>query len=127
MACCKKFDKFLSIEHTNRAEYSIRFEKMIEPGILSIMDLNIMQSVNKEATDDVMPMELRLLSLKDEEFIFDKCVFDETNLNEPCPTQINVEYSKFVYSPLRAATIQWPYYAISGIGNFILVVNAYDP
>ena len=77
MACCKKFDKFLSIEHTNRTDYSVRFEKMIEPGILSIMDLNIMKSAEKDATDDIRPMELRLLSLKDEEFTIAKCTFDE--------------------------------------------------
>lgn len=50
---------------------------MIEPGILSVMDLNIIKSPEKEETDDVKPIEVRMLSLKDEEFTMDKCTFDE--------------------------------------------------
>lgn len=40
--------------------------------------------------------------------------------------QINDEYVNFIYSPLRAYSVQWPYVCLSGLANFVLIVNAYD-
>lgn len=39
---------------------------------------------------------------------------------------MNDESVYFVYSPLRAYSVQWPYVALSGLANFVLIVNAYD-
>lgn len=41
-------------------------------------------------------------------------------------TQKNQVYSNYIFSPLRAASTSWPFFAISAIGNYILVVNAYN-
>jgi hypothetical protein len=40
--------------------------------------------------------------------------------------QVNDEYVYFIYSPLRAFSAQWPYVVLSGLANFVLIVNAYD-
>ena len=36
-------------------------------------------------------------------------------------------YFNYIFSPLRAASTSWPFFAISAIGNYIIIINAYDP
>lgn len=96
--------------------------------------------------------------MRDDEFILDKCDFDEIekpeDKNAPKSPkkkdadklrrqslkkkggspfennkeyiQINDEYLYFIFSPLRAYSMQWPYVALSGLSNYVLIVNAYD-
>ena len=35
-------------------------------------------------------------------------------------------YYNYIYSPLRAFSICWPFIAFSGLGNYILLINAYE-
>jgi hypothetical protein len=82
-------------------------------------------------------MEVRMITLKGDEFQLDKATYDEcldnvtieNSIGDQDPmklTQKNQIYSNYIFSPLRAASTSWPFFAISAIGNFILVVNAYD-
>lgn len=68
----------------------------------------------------------------------DKCTYDDCSVESPdlgllpqikAPRhfiQQNEEYFNYIYSPLRAFSICWPYIAFSGLGKFILLVNAYE-
>ena len=38
---CQDYDKYLSVEHSQRDEFSVRFDRMNEPGIMKIFDFHI--------------------------------------------------------------------------------------
>jgi hypothetical protein len=40
--------------------------------------------------------------------------------------QNNIEYYNYLYAPLRGTSIAWPYITISGLGNIILIMNAFE-
>jgi hypothetical protein len=40
--------------------------------------------------------------------------------------QENAKYSTYIYSPLRAFSISWPYFALSAIGNYIIIADAFN-
>jgi hypothetical protein len=65
-----------------RDEFSVRFAKSIEPGIIKVFDFNIQDNPAKIGSDpDVVAKEIRVLSLKDTEFMLDKCNYDDCRIN----------------------------------------------
>jgi len=42
-----------------------------------------------------------------------------------CVTQVFIKKS-YIYSSVRAFSINWPYVAFSGLENYILLVNLFD-
>ena len=38
---CQEFDKFLSVEHSNRFKFAPRFQRLLEPGIIKIFDFHL--------------------------------------------------------------------------------------
>jgi hypothetical protein len=40
--------------------------------------------------------------------------------------QKNEVYNNYIFSPLRAFSMCWPFIAFSGLGNYILLINAYE-
>ena len=76
---CQEFDKHLSVEHSNRESFDVRFTRLIEPGVLKVFDLHL-KTVGKPYTKDGFrgqKKEIRVLSLRDDEFILVKCGYDE--------------------------------------------------
>jgi hypothetical protein len=146
----QEFDKYLSVEHSNRESFDIRFARLIEPGVIRIFDFHIKTIGKLKDGKKGFKKEIRVVSMRDDEFILDKCGYDEiakapsTNLKGSSPTrgsvhikfgkqaylkeyeQTNDEYLYFIYSPLRAFSVQWPYVCLSGLANYVLIVNAYD-
>ena len=45
---------------------------------------------------------------------------------EAAVPQKDVEYFNYIFSPLRAASVAWPYIIITGIGNIVLIMNAFE-
>ena len=58
----------------------IVFEKSIEPEIIQIFDFNIMDALeqNVNYTDSSSTREIRMLSRKDQEFMLDKAIYQES-------------------------------------------------
>ena len=46
MLASQGYDKHLSVEHTLRDDFSVRFHKSIEPGIIKIFDFNLQLDPN---------------------------------------------------------------------------------
>lgn len=88
---------------------------------------------------------MRLLSCKDDEFLFDKAIYTEEHyVKDDCNSSIgqnnfkeriinlnvcvqkDIEYFYYVYNPIRAFSINWPYVAFAGLGNHLMIVNAFD-
>ena len=38
---CQEFDKYLSVEHSNRESFDSRFQRLLEPGVLRIFDFHL--------------------------------------------------------------------------------------
>jgi hypothetical protein len=70
--------------------------------------------------------------------MLDKCSYDDCQMEDDnniitmLPqinkefkfVQKNEEYFNYIFSPLRAFSMCWPFIAFSGLGNFILLINA---
>ena len=143
MLASQSYDKYLSVEHTLRDEFSVRFNKSIEPGIIKIFDFNLQLAPNASNDDpNIQKKEIRILSNKDTEFMLDKCSYEDVR-EDPISTsgllpeinprmqrynyvQKNEVYNNYIFSPLRAFSMCWPFIAFSGLGNYILLINAYE-
>jgi hypothetical protein len=40
--------------------------------------------------------------------------------------QRGIHYYTYIFSPLRATSIAWPYIVITGLGNIVLIMNAFQ-
>jgi hypothetical protein len=126
-----------------RDDFSVRFQKSIEPGIIKIFDFNLQNNPDVRNKDpNIVAKEIRILSLKDTEFMLDKCTYDDCKVNSQDDQmfpdivkssnkkhkyeQKNEIYYNYIYSPLRAFSMCWPFIAFSGLGNFIILINAYE-
>ena len=77
----KEYDRYLSCEHSRRDDIQVRFERDIQPGIIQIFDFHIMDSIDQTTlSENQVRKEIRILSVKDDEFLFDKAIFTEENL-----------------------------------------------
>jgi hypothetical protein len=81
---------------------------------------------------------------KDQEFQLDKATYKESYDVNPIYTnnstlnivdtfvpkmihsQYEIEYFNYIFSPLRATSIAWPYICITGLGNIVLIMNAFE-
>ena len=74
--------------------------------------------------------EIRIVSLKDDEFLFTRAEFDDVmekdDEGKAQWIQKNIQYFEYIFTPVRAFSINWPYVAFSGLGNYLLIVNAFD-
>ena len=60
---------------------SIEFKRDVEPGIIKIFDMSI---IYKDGKDNVLnndKNEIRMMSLRDDEFMFDKVTYNEELFN----------------------------------------------
>lgn len=69
---CEEYDGSISVCHTNRKKVRLRFRRSIEPGIITVFDFNICKGEPQNG------QEIRILSLKDDEFLLDKICYEET-------------------------------------------------
>ena len=61
MLASQGYDKYLSVEHTLRDEFSVRFNKSIEPGIIKIFDFNLQLAPNASNDDpNIQKKEIRI-------------------------------------------------------------------
>ena len=74
------FDQGITVRHTSKEMKEIVFEKSIEPEIIQIFDFNIMDALeqNVNYTDSSSTREIRMLSRKDQEFMLDKAIYQES-------------------------------------------------
>jgi len=68
--------------------------------------------------------------MRDDEFLFTRSEYEDTlDVGEDGKevwVQSNIQYFEYIYTPIRAFSINWPYVAFSGLGNFLIIVNAFD-
>ena len=83
--------------------------------------------------ENINKCEIRLLSLKDGHFQLDKAVFDECDKNtleketkKRESKERNIEYFSYLYSSMTAFSFNWPFVAFSGLGNTLVVLNAFN-
>ena len=65
----KEYDTNLDVQSSKRSEFSIAIPREVEPGIIKIFDFDI-QNVDEQ-------MELRVLSLDDDDFNYDRVTYLE--------------------------------------------------
>ena len=68
---CQEFDKYLSVEHSNRESFDIRFARLIEPGVIRIFDFHIKTIGKLKDGKKGFKKEIRVVSMRDDEFILD--------------------------------------------------------
>jgi len=79
-----------------------------------------------------------MLMMRDDEFLYDYIKYDEKLIEQPAAAaklavvpKENFDYQNmtkyaYVFSPLRAFSTSWPYTAMTGFSNYIILVNAFD-
>ena len=83
-----------------------------------------------------------MLSMRDDEFIFDEAHFDYFKLmNSQNENMLELEDScqsleleigkdvtrhQSIFQDIRAFSYHWPYVACTGIGNYLLLIDAYE-
>ena len=124
---CKEYDKYLSIERSDKKNMEIRFNKTIEPDILSIFDFYVKTVIGDNGGEK--HSKIFLNSVLDDEFVIDKVTYKE-KMKSSCQgedgPEEDIKYFDFSYSPIRAFSINWPYFAFSGFNNYLVIVNAFD-
>ena len=142
------FDIGITVRHTNITIKNICFEKSIEPDIIEIFDFNIIDDPQQVTTIDSnldqVCREVRMILRKDQEFQMDKATYKESYDVNPVHSmnstlnivdsfvpkmihsQYDIEYFNYIFSPLRATSIAWPYICITGLGNIVLIMNAFE-
>ena len=63
----KEYDTNLDIQNSLRSDFSIAIPREVEPGIIKIFDFDL-QYINDH-------MELRVLSLTDDDFVYDTVTY----------------------------------------------------
>jgi len=74
---CQDYDKYLSVEHSNREEFAVRFDRKNEPGIMKIFDFHIRNAPDKDSTPGKQNKEIRIISMKDDEFLFTRSDYED--------------------------------------------------
>ena len=82
---CQEYDKSVSIEHSNRTSFNASFQRLVEPDTIKVFDFHL-KIVGKPFTHEekkAQKKEIRILSMRDEEFLLDKCSYDEVSIGPP--------------------------------------------
>ena len=64
------------MSHTNRLKKLFKVTRNVEPGIINVFDFNI-QMETSQVSEGYMKKSYRVLSMKDDEFVFDYVTQDE--------------------------------------------------
>jgi hypothetical protein len=129
---CDEYDENLHVYKADDVDFHLKIKRDILPNIIKVFDF-----IETEQG------ELKSLSLKDDEFIIDQAhegnKESETitsdmraqahciqHAGEECFTYKAFIKKSYIYSSVRAFSINWPYVAFSGLENYILLVNLYD-
>lgn len=81
----RDYDSMLDIQHSHRPnDFEVKFTRQIEPGIIKIFDFNI-QGADKPIRSNVLlngtrthySNIIRMLSLRDDEFLIDEATYPE--------------------------------------------------
>jgi hypothetical protein len=82
-------------------------------------------------------MNVRFLSMRDDEYLFEKAEYwdvkeaiEPENLSNELTNLTNivnkhVKYQTFHFQPVGAFSMNWPFFAFSGSGKYIYVLNAF--
>ena len=83
----KEYSSHLSLYHSHQKKEIVRFGRGVEPGIIKIHDLKIQLSTldeNSKIEDEIDQSSLvktvRMLGMRDDEFLMDKSVFTEVSV-----------------------------------------------
>lgn len=130
---CDDYDDSLHVYRADDVDFHLKIKRDILPNIIKVFDLIVTSQ-----------KELKALSLKDDEFIIDQAFEGEqscdTISSEMRDQAHKVQYvdglhrctfktfikKSYIYSSVRAFSINWPYVAFSGLENYILLVNLFD-
>lgn len=70
---CLEYDENLDIQSSIRNDFEVSFKSVVEPGVISVFDLDIVTKL----IDGKKIKEIRLSSLRDNDFYYDCCTFDQ--------------------------------------------------
>ena len=141
LIACSSYDTSLCLHHSQRKDVQIEFPRDVEPGIIRIFDIN-MDKEKKSAEEisqeyDDRSITVRMLSMKDDDFLLDKCTYYESQEktddvyahilnNDMTYTQSDIEFKQYHLGTISAFSINWPYVACSGLRGDLIVLNFFD-
>lgn len=134
---CDDYDDKMKIKHSHRQETVWKIYREIEPGIIKIFDFHIEKDIAKrESITNDSRKTFRILSMRDDKYLFDKTEFKES---VEIQDQVDQEQSQkrtysyydkkswvYTYSAMTAFSINWPYVTFTGLTNHIILINAFD-
>lgn len=82
MVCSEDYDTHLFIQHTHQSGFSLEFKREVEPGIIKIFDLNISNGNDDLNVRKLKQNEVRLISLRDDEFVLDQAKYKDELINQ---------------------------------------------
>lgn len=141
LVACGSYDTCLSLHHSQRKDVQVEFTREVEPGIIRIFDLNMDK---EKLSDEELIQEyqnrsitIRMLSMKDDEFLLDKCKYYESQEktedfyaqilnNSMTYTQRDTKFKQYSLGTISAFSINWPYVACSGLKGNLIVLNFFD-
>ena len=75
--CSDDYDTYLHLQHTHRNYFELKFKRDVEPGTIRVFDLNISQAGNELNISKSNLNEVRMICLRDDEFILDHATYEE--------------------------------------------------
>jgi hypothetical protein len=123
---CNDYDQDLYVFKANDIDFQLKIKRDIQPNIIKIFDFI-----------ETQQGELKSLSNKDDEFIIDQAyetsgkeetIHKESGGQHEKATDTTNQFDKksYIFSSVRAFSINWPYVAFTGLENFIMVVNQFN-
>jgi len=134
------YDKSLKIIHTLREKKIMKMVRNIDPDILKVLDFFVIKKKKHAKTPEgYQRVEIRLLMMRDDEFLFDFIEFDEKLIpgdveklaKLALPPKEFYDYQNLVRrtcvtSAIRAYSSNWPYFSCAGFANYLMLVNVFD-
>jgi hypothetical protein len=116
------YSKSIQLEHTHRKEKVFKIDRNFEPEIMKAYDFDVETKKNRDGSVQYF---FRLLSMRDDEFIYDYFSHIEKKVDQQVEvkdfffqprmsyTYFDIEHSQFIYTQMRAFSVGWPYVAFS--------------
>lgn len=105
----------------------------MQPGLIKIHDFKIQLS---DAPDEFAQRTVRVHGMRDDEFVFDKAVYEEKELEQKEDVnkehqlktfnRRNVVINQYKYSAFTAFSVNWPFIAFSGFNNNLVIINVFE-
>ena len=134
------YDKSLKIVHSQREKKIMKMVRNIDPDILKVLDFFVSKKKKSAKTPEgYQHVEIRLLMMRDDEFLFDFIEFDEKLIPgdeellakmalppKESFSYVNMVRNTCVTSAIRASSSNWPYFSCAGFANYLMLVNVFD-